>query len=152
MLTLRVQERKQQENKRIEEAEDRITEAEEQIQQTGEVLIELLKRQTQLKSKITDQEGRSRRDNIRIYGVPENSENGSSTIEFIEKLLKDGLDLDPSTELHIQRAHRALAPKPKDNARPRSIVVKFLRFKTKKDILGKVWRKGGLTWNNTRIT
>ncbi|RXN04046.1 putative transposase element L1Md-A101/L1Md-A102/L1Md-A2 [Labeo rohita] len=137
-------------NKRIEEAENRITEAEEQIQQTGEALVELLKLQTQLESKLTDQEGRSRRDNI--YGVPEGSENGSSTITFIEKLLKDGLDLDPSTELQIQRAHRALAPKPTDSARPRSIVVKFLSFKTKEDILGQVWRKGGLKWNNSRIT
>ncbi|KAL1255601.1 hypothetical protein QQF64_013662 [Cirrhinus molitorella] len=135
-------------NKRIEEAEDRITEAEEQIKQTGEVLIELLKLQTQLENKLTDQEGRSRWDNFRIYGVPENSKNCSSTITFVEKLLKDGLHLDPSTELHIQRAHRALAPKPTDSARPRSIVVKFLSFKTKEDILGQVWRKGGLMWHN----
>lgn len=139
-------------NKRIEEAEDRITEAEEQIQQTGEVLIELLKLQTELESKLTNQEGMSRPDNIRIYRVPEDSENGSSTITLTEKLLKDGLDLDPSTELQIQRAHRALAPKPTDSARPNSIDVKFLSFKTKEDILGKVWRKGGLKWNNARIT
>lgn len=56
------------------------------------------------------------------------------------------------TELQIQRAHRALAPKPTDSARPHSIDVKFLSFKTKEDILGKVWRKGGLKWNNARIT
>ncbi|KAL0152247.1 hypothetical protein M9458_051970 [Cirrhinus mrigala] len=126
-------------SKRIEEAENHIMEAEEQIQQTGAALVELLKVQTQLESKLTDQEGKSRWDNIQIYGVPEGSENGSSTITFIEKLLKDGLDLDPSTELQIQKAHRALAPKPTDSARPRSIVVKFLSFKTKEDILGQMW-------------
>lgn len=136
-------------NKRIEEAEDCITEAEEQIQHTGEVLLKL---ETELESKLTNQEGMSRPDNIRIYRVPEDSENGSSTITLTEKLLKDGLDLDPSTELQIQRAHRALAPKPTDSARPHSIDVKFLSFKTKEDILGKVWRKGGLKWNNARIT
>lgn len=87
-------------NKRTEEAEDLIAEAEEQIQQTGEVLCELLKLQAQLEAKLTDQEGRSRWDNIRIYGIPEGSENISSS------------------------------------ARPRSVIAKFLSFKTKEEILG----------------
>lgn len=139
-------------NKRIEEAEGRIAEAEEQIQQTGEVVSELLKLQAQLEAKLTDQEGRSRRDNIRIYGIPEGSENGSSTIKFIEELLKNELGLDPTMDLNIQRAHRALAPKPTDSARPRSIIAKFLSFKTKEEILGQVWKKGGLKWNNARIS
>lgn len=139
-------------NKRIKEAEDRIAEAEEQIQQTVEVVSELLKLQAQLEAKLTDQEGRSRRDNIRIYGIPESSENGSLTIKFIEELLKNGLDLDPTMDLHIQRSNRALAPKPTDSATPRSVIAKFLSFRTKEEILGQVWKKGRLKWNNARIT
>ncbi len=34
-------------------------------------------------------------------------------------------------ELQLQRAHRGLARKPTDSVRPRSIVVKFLSFKSK---------------------
>lgn len=96
--------------KRMEEAESRTAEAEEQIQQTGEVLSELLTLQAQLEAKLTYQEGRSRRENIRIYGQPEGSENDPSTISFIEELLKNGLGLNPATDLLIQRAYRALAP------------------------------------------
>lgn len=138
--------------KRIQEAEDRIMEAEERIQVSEEVLAELLKHQNQLDAKLTDQEGRSRRENIRIYGVPENSESGSSTISFVEELLKNGLGLDTATDLHIQRAHRALAPKPTDPTKPRSIVAKFLSYKTKEEIIGQVWKKRGIKWNNARIT
>lgn len=45
------------------------------------------------------------------------------------------MGLDSSMDTHIQRGHRALAPKP-----------------TKKEILGQVWRKGGQKWNNGRNT
>lgn len=109
-------------------------EADGQIKQTGEVVSELLKLQAQLEAKLTDQEGRSRRDNIRIYRIAERSENGSSTIKFIEELLKNGLVLDPMMDLHIQRAHRALVPKPTDSATPRSVIAKFLSFRTKEEI------------------
>ena len=58
-------------NTRLEEAEGRIVKAEERIQNTEDVLSEMLKLQAQLEAKITDQEGRSRRENIRLYGIPE---------------------------------------------------------------------------------
>ncbi len=131
-------------NKRIEEDEDRITEAEEQIQQTGEALIELIKRQTQLESKLTDQEGRSRRDNIRIYRVPEDSENSSSTITFIEKLLKDGLDLDPSRAPTSEGSQRSGA---KTNGQCETALhcceISELQIERRQ-----AWRKGGLKLNN----
>lgn len=56
---------------------------------------------------------------------------------FVEKLLKRELTVD--TNLHIQRAHRALARKPERKEPPRSIVVHFLEFNTKETILKKAW-------------
>ncbi|KAI2650820.1 LINE-1 retrotransposable element ORF1 protein [Labeo rohita] len=44
-------------------------------------------------------------------------------------------------QLHVERAHRALVPKPGKNARPRSIVVKFLRYKMKEEVIRKAWEK-----------
>lgn len=41
----------------------------------------------------------------------------------------------------IERAHRALGPKPAENARHRSIVVKFLKYSVKEKIIGAAWRK-----------
>ena len=51
-------------NTRLEEAEGRIVNAEEMIQNTEDILSKKLKLQTQLEAKITDQEGRSRRETI----------------------------------------------------------------------------------------
>lgn len=36
-----------------------------------DAMMELLKRQVKLEARLTDQEGRSRRDNIRIHGIVE---------------------------------------------------------------------------------
>ena len=75
------------------------------------VLKRVIKQQATLEAKLTDQQGRSRRDNIRIYGIPEDVEEGCM-VSFLKTLLKNQLDLPDETELHIERAHRALAPKP----------------------------------------
>lgn len=53
-------------NSKLDEAEARIVENEERLQNTEEALAEMLKIQEQLQSKLADQEGRSRRENVRI--------------------------------------------------------------------------------------
>lgn len=58
--------------------------------------------QSQLESKQTDQEGRSRRDNIRIYNVPEDIEKNSFN-DYVEQLLRVTLDFPPDTDLHVER-------------------------------------------------
>ncbi len=107
-------------------------------------LIQLLKNQEILQAKVTDLEGRSRRNNIRIYAVPENTE-GTSTSCFIEDFIirELGDNLGPSLgkELGIERAHRALAPKPQPGVSPRSIVVRFLQFTTKEKVQQAAWKK-----------
>ena len=119
-------------NTRLEEAEGRIVNAEERIQNTEDILSEMLKLQAQLEAKITDQEGRSRRENIRLYGIPEGAETDSpSMIMFVQKLLWENLDIPELANLQIERAHRALGPQPPSDAQPRSILVKFLSFRTK---------------------
>lgn len=40
----------------------------------NEVLTQSLKKQEQIQAKLTDLEARSRRNNIRIYGIPEDVE------------------------------------------------------------------------------
>lgn len=105
-----------------------------------DALVKSMKKQKDAQEKLTDLEGRSRRNNIRIYGVPEEKE-GNSVSEFVEQLLKTELALPADTKLHIQRAHRALARKPERNVPPRSIVVNFLEFITKEMVLKKAWGK-----------
>ncbi|KAJ0059992.1 hypothetical protein NL108_017775 [Boleophthalmus pectinirostris] len=101
-------------NNRLEEAEERIEKAEERIQNTEDAMAGLVQLHMKLEDKLTDLESRTRRENIRIYGVPEESERDSPTVsDFVECLLREGLRLDDVKDIGIERAHRSLGPAPK---------------------------------------
>lgn len=138
-------------NKRIEEAEDRIEAAEARLQTMEQVMRNVLKTQAENAHKLVDQEARARRENIRIFGVPEDEERGTPVAVFVEKLLREKLNIPASLELSIERAHRTLAPKPTDAGKPRSIVVKFLHYRVKEQILRKAWEQKEVHVNNQRI-
>lgn len=130
----------QSQNANIAEAQTRIAEMEIACLEMKETLLTVVKENTEMRNKIVDLESRSRRNNIRIYGVPEEKE-GSSVIEFVNELFKRYLTLHEGLELRIQRAHRALIPKPAAAASPRSIIVNFLEFHVKEMILRKAWQQ-----------
>ncbi|XP_056336632.1 1-phosphatidylinositol 4,5-bisphosphate phosphodiesterase beta-1 [Danio aesculapii] len=114
----------------------------------------MLRLTEQLETRLNDQEGRARRSNIRIYGVPEKAEeNFSDMIPFLEDLLKSTLVLTDATpaDLQIERAHRALAPIPLPTAKPRSIIVKFLNYRTKELVIKTAWAKKSIEWKDNRI-
>lgn len=94
-------------NTRLDEAEERIEKAEERIQNTEEVIAAMLKLHTKMEDKLLDLESRSRRQNMRVYGVPDGAEKDSTTtISFVENLLHEGLELnDEMPDLQIERAH-----------------------------------------------
>lgn len=75
---------------------------------------------------VNDLESRSRRNNPRIFGVPEGTE-GSSPLQFVEKLFRNELTIPEDMDLQIQRAHRALAQKPDPNSPPRSKAIQELQ-------------------------
>lgn len=124
-------------NIRLDEAEERIEKAE-RIQNTEEGVAAMLKMHTKLEDKILDLESRSRRENMRNYGVPEGAEKDSKTmISFVEDLLREGLELNKEMpDLQIERAHRSVGQPPPDDAPPRSNVIKFLTLKTKEILQG----------------
>ncbi|KAK1895007.1 LINE-1 retrotransposable element ORF1 protein [Dissostichus eleginoides] len=110
--------------KRVEEAEERINGAETRIQSSEDVLTELVKLQMQTEAKLTDLEGRSRRENVRIHGVKEGAEEGTaSVIAFVEDLLTKSLELPSSTALNIER----------------------------EDVLKRAWQKKGFDFQGKRI-
>ncbi|KAK1893627.1 LINE-1 type transposase domain containing protein 1 [Dissostichus eleginoides] len=102
---------------RLEEAEKRIDEVETVNMAMSDALIKSMKQKRAMQGKLVDLERRSRRNNMRIYGVPEEKE-GNSMPDFVDQLLRTELTL-PDTNLQIQRAHRAVARKPERNAPPR---------------------------------
>lgn len=130
---------------RLKEAEERIEKTEERMLNVEESTIELVQLHIQLEEKMMDIESRCRRENTRIYGVPESSEQDSpSMCAFVETLLSEGLELD-GVDINIERAHRSLGPQPPNEAPARSIVVKFLSFRIQEQILRKAWQKRGFT-------
>lgn len=140
-------------NNRLGEAKDRIEKAEEQIQASEDAALEMLKLHVRLEEKLTEMESHSRRNNLRICGVPEETEKDpDNMLSFVDKLLREGLQLSEEVpDLQIQRAHCSLGPQPTAGAPPRSIVVKFLSFKVKEMLLHKAWRTKGFKWKDNHV-
>lgn len=66
---------------------------------------------------------------IRLYGVR------NSRRHLRDQLMtKLGEDITPDMDLGIEWAHSALGTRTLDNAAPRSIVIKFLKFTTKEKV------------------
>lgn len=51
----------------------------------------------------------SRRNNIHIFGVETNAERGQKRSTFVDKMLKEVLEIDAATPLIMERTHR-MAP------------------------------------------
>lgn len=130
----------QNHNANIAEAQTRIADLETACSELKDTLITTIKLNRDMQDKIDDLESRSRRNNLRIYGIPEDRE-GKSVMDFVKDLLKSQLDLPAELDLQIQRTHRALGPKPTTNATARSIIVNFLQFQIKELVLKKAWQK-----------
>ncbi|RXM99740.1 hypothetical protein EOD39_10818 [Acipenser ruthenus] len=120
--------------------ENRTAEAETHISCREDTMLKMKKYvhilQTQLQKmnmKLQDQGNRNRRINLSIVGVPEEAE-GDNCSEFVKNFLCElygkGKVVNKST-LEIEKEHRALVPKPRDGGKPRSVVVKLLRFPDK---------------------
>ncbi|KAJ8353684.1 hypothetical protein SKAU_G00212510 [Synaphobranchus kaupii] len=92
----------------------------------------------------------------RIEKAEERIQNTEEVITEMLKLhvkLEDKLmDLESrSRRENIERAHRSLGPRPPEDAPPRSIIVKFLSFKTKETLLRKAWQRKGFAWQGNQI-
>ncbi|KAJ1096505.1 hypothetical protein NDU88_001645 [Pleurodeles waltl] len=92
-----------------------------------------------LKQKVTDLEDNSRRDNIRITGVPEKMEEANMFI-FLCKFLPKLHNLTFALQLEIQRAHRVKACDFSSSQRPCPILAYLLRHQHVRQIMS-AWRK-----------
>uniref|UniRef100_A0A3P9DK11 L1 transposable element RRM domain-containing protein n=1 Tax=Maylandia zebra TaxID=106582 RepID=A0A3P9DK11_9CICH len=123
-------------NARLNDVETRVAEHKDKLQTTDEILSEILTMQFNV-----------------IYIAPNhNKKSGApSMAHFVEKLLRENLAIPPSTPLQIQRAHRVLSLLPPDGSQPRSILVKFLCFTVKEEVLRLAWQKKGFMLNSSKI-
>ncbi|RXN25930.1 LINE-1 type transposase domain-containing 1 [Labeo rohita] len=137
-------------SERVNEMEKRIADLEEWAVDVRDAVSNTLKVQENLQAKLSDLEGRSRRNNLRIYGMPEGCE-GSNVKEFVAEFIKSELNGLQDIDLQIQRAHRALVPKPSQEAQPRSLVICFLEYRVKEMVLRAAWNKKDLRYQGRRI-
>ncbi|KAJ1191227.1 hypothetical protein NDU88_000543 [Pleurodeles waltl] len=87
-----------------------------------------------LRSKMTDLEDRSRRDNVRFLGFPEAIEGEDMNLFLREALPKlMGITFDPPLE--FQRAYRLGPKRPDATTRPRTIIACFLRHMQARQII-----------------
>lgn len=88
----------------------------------------------ELRHKVIDLEARSRRQNIKIVGLPEKVENGRPT-EFLIKFNPDLLGASNfSKPLEVDRIHR-LGRKLGEDVRPRVMIARIHHFQMKEKIL-----------------
>lgn len=74
-------------SERLSEAESRIADVEECSMDLKDALSQSLKTQEKLQQKLTDLEARSRRNNLRIYGIPEGAEENNIQ-KFVTNIIK----------------------------------------------------------------
>ncbi|KAK7881117.1 hypothetical protein WMY93_032281 [Mugilogobius chulae] len=139
-------------NARLDETERRVAEVDDRTQRVEEATLMLIKAQEELQAKVSDLEGRWRRENVRLHGVTEGAEDGAQSVsDFVTNLLKEKLNIPLSLDLTIERAHRSLGPKPPPEAAPRSIVVKFTSYRTKEEVLKRAWQQKGFMLNEKKV-
>ena len=115
----------------MEKDENRVAEVDSRLSSSVSKLAE---KHAQLEDKIADMEDRSRRDNVRVQGVPENAET-LNVLAFLTDAIPRWFPNLGSVE--IMRAHRLGAPKEDANGRPvsRTIIFKLLHFTDRDKIL-----------------
>ncbi|KAJ1151847.1 hypothetical protein NDU88_004626 [Pleurodeles waltl] len=86
-----------------------------------------------LRAKLTELEDRSRRDNVRFFGIPEQKE-GSDIKTFLSSLLTNHFGIEFSPPPEFQRVHR-IGPSHKASAnKPRPIIACFLRHEQTRQV------------------
>lgn len=96
-----------------------------------------------LKAKVADLEDRSRRNNIKLRGVPE-SVAPADIPAYVRALIQATLPSCSSQELEIDRAHRVPRPRHLDESVPRDILARVHFFSVKEKLMNFSRLNGGL--------
>uniref|UniRef100_M3XLK1 L1 transposable element RRM domain-containing protein n=1 Tax=Latimeria chalumnae TaxID=7897 RepID=M3XLK1_LATCH len=136
---------------RTDQSEARISSIEDNARNTTVTISKHNEKIGKLMDKVTDLE--SRRSNLRLFGVPEGSEETPRDMcNFVKDLLKDILpDLAATYQFELEHAHQLLQQRPKPGQRPRAVVVKFVAYKEKEIVLQHAKQVGSFHWCNEKI-
>uniref|UniRef100_A0A803JZM3 L1 transposable element RRM domain-containing protein n=1 Tax=Xenopus tropicalis TaxID=8364 RepID=A0A803JZM3_XENTR len=95
-----------------------------------------------LKDKVADLEDRSRRNNLKLRGIPETI-TPPELEAYLKGLLETIMPEAPQTDLTIDRIHRIPKPKTAPEPAPRDVLTKIHFFKTKEKLLQAARKKEG---------
>lgn len=110
---------------------DRVAELEKQVTTLQERVSTL---DTSLKLRSDDLEQYQRRNNLRVFGIPET--NGEDTDKLVTKMFKEKLGVDVPVS-RLDRSHRVgrkLDPRPGQDVRPRPIIVRFMSYQDRRQV------------------
>ena len=97
---------------------DSITSLEQEVAKLRTKLTSLMEEKGTLQAALEDLISRSKRQNLRVIGLPENIE-GNNPRQFMADLFKEVAgDALPNSRPELDRAHRSLHPKPRQGSRP----------------------------------
>ncbi|XP_059817744.1 uncharacterized protein LOC132390547 [Hypanus sabinus] len=121
-----VEKQKKMDNK-VKEKEVKMEENTERIDKIEDNNLAWTTQRKRILEKIDALENSSRQNNIKIVGLKEGTE-GEIPIKFFQEWIPKILETKEGSQvIEIERAHRALRPKPQQDQNPRSILIKCLR-------------------------
>lgn len=134
---------------RITSGECRLTALEEKIQVLEQTQQAHSLEAQEMQLHIEEMEDRSRRNNLRLRGIPEapGPEDLAETATAIFRWLLS----NPPPSMEIDRIHRTLGPKSSDPARPRDVLCRLHRFAQKEMILRNAWEQGEIEFDGAHI-
>lgn len=111
--------------------------------------VEKILKDVAIKNK--DLEARSRRDNLRILGIPESTNKGRMDI-FVETMLIDIFGKEAFTVgFVVERAHRSLGPRPNPGCPPRPIIGRIMNYRDRDTALCLSRECGTLSWQGSMV-
>ncbi|CAH2220705.1 Hypothetical predicted protein [Pelobates cultripes] len=121
-------------NTRATQAESDITLLQSTSSQHGQDIYYLSDKIQYLEDSLEDLNNRSRRNNIRIRGLPE-AVDADAILPTLRDLFHTILPDSTEQECDIERAHRALRPLALNPTSPRDVIVRMQHFATKEKIM-----------------
>lgn len=94
-------------------------------------------------------EDRSRRNNLRLRGIPE-AVGSDQLAETVKEIFRTALD-ESGTEIELNRVHRTLGPRPSDPSNPRDVVCRLHRYLQKEAILRCAWEHGDVEHHGAQV-
>ena len=136
---------------RVVTIEKSLTEVQPSVKALEVRTVDLEERVRYLEGRAEDAEGRNRRSNLRIVGMPEGAE-GPDPMRFLEDWIKSFMPADSLTSFFtIERAHRVPGRRLPPGSPPRPMLAKLLHFRDRDAILRVARSRAQIQFENARV-